>query len=142
MHVAAPAHVVKFGAAVHSTAIIPHHEVADAPAMGVNELALGGVSSKFTQECLDLLVRQACDATNVQIDVERDSAGLGDGALPLSCVKSSSVTGTPNWSSGPGESAWRRQVPLRRDKDFRNSKPIGSAKTYTSLGSATSQRHG
>src|ERR1700687_978481 len=43
LHVAPEAQIVERGAAVHGAAVIPHHQVVDAPAVGIDEPPLGGV---------------------------------------------------------------------------------------------------
>src|SRR5213083_1538215 len=43
LHVPPEAQVVERGAAVHGAAIVPHHEVVDAPAVGIDELPPGGM---------------------------------------------------------------------------------------------------
>ena len=65
MHVALPAQIVVVGAAMHRAAIIPHDEIVQAPAMGVNELALRGVRDQ-------------------SID-KRGTGGLGHAAMSPAC---------------------------------------------------------
>ena len=45
-----PAQIVEFGAVVHGAAVIPHHEVVHAPAVGINELSLGRVRDQLIDE--------------------------------------------------------------------------------------------
>ena len=40
LHVALPAQIVELGSPMHRTAIVPHDEVVDPPAMGIDELPL------------------------------------------------------------------------------------------------------
>src|SRR5271155_1367149 len=47
MHVAGPAQVVVVSAAMHRAAIVPHHEIVQAPAMSVDELRLGGMGDQL-----------------------------------------------------------------------------------------------
>ena len=50
LHVALPAQIVEVGAAVHGAAIVPDHQIVDAPAMGIDELALGGVRNELLDQ--------------------------------------------------------------------------------------------
>src|SRR5689334_18567626 len=53
-HVALVALVVELEPAMHGAAVVPHHQVVDPPAVGVDELALRGVIDKLLQELLGL----------------------------------------------------------------------------------------
>src|SRR5215469_18182318 len=48
-HVAFPAQIVEGRAAMHGAAVVPHHEVARAPAMGVDELPLRRVPNQLIE---------------------------------------------------------------------------------------------
>src|SRR5436853_611730 len=51
-HVAFVALVVEFQPAVHGAAVVPHHQVVDPPAMGVDELPLGRVVDQLLEQRL------------------------------------------------------------------------------------------
>src|SRR5438094_670239 len=55
----------------HGAAVVPHHEVADAPAVRVDELPLCGVLDEVAQEGARLRHRPAQDAARVRRQVER-----------------------------------------------------------------------
>src|SRR6266446_1071857 len=65
MHVANPVQVIVVVPAMHRAAVIPHHEVVLAPAMVVNEQALGGVRDKFVDERLCLVVGHSANTSDV-----------------------------------------------------------------------------
>src|SRR5207245_6320042 len=67
-HVARLVHGERPGA-VHGTTVVPHHEVAHAPRVGVHELALRGVLREITQEGARLRHRPADDAARVRREV-------------------------------------------------------------------------
>jgi hypothetical protein len=78
LDVAAEAEVVEGHAAVERAAVIPHQEVADAPAVNVLELALAGEREKLVDQAPGLVVRHADDVTGVGSNEEVLAAGLRD----------------------------------------------------------------
>src|SRR2546427_90749 len=78
-HVARLVHGERPGA-VHGTTVVPHHEVAHAPRVGVHELALRGVLREITQEGARLRHRPADDAARVRREIERLPSGRRMGA--------------------------------------------------------------
>src|SRR5271166_7140497 len=65
LHVAFPAQVVEFGSPVHGAAVVPHHEIAHAPAMRVDELALGRVRHELVDQSATLGIGHAEDTTRM-----------------------------------------------------------------------------
>src|SRR5690606_2550244 len=69
-HVAGMAQVVEVGATVHGAAVVPDDEVADAPAMGVDEPRLGGEGHQAVHQRPTLGIVHAEDAADVRREVQ------------------------------------------------------------------------
>ena len=65
---------------MQETAVVPHHDIADPPAMCVNELSLCGVREQLAQQPGAFPGRQADDVRCVVAEIERLSAALRMGA--------------------------------------------------------------
>ncbi len=62
---------------VGAAAIVPHHHVAEAPAMAVDELRRGRMRIQHREQALALLVGHAEEAADALVDQQRLAAGLG-----------------------------------------------------------------
>ena len=62
---------------MHHLAVVPHHEIADAPLMGVDVLALGRMLDQVTQEDPGLGYRPPDDAAGVRGQIQRLTPGHG-----------------------------------------------------------------
>src|SRR5437763_9638637 len=78
LHVAAEAQVVERRAAMHRAAIVPHHEITDAPAVGIDELPLGSVLDELVDQRTALRVAHAEDAAGMGGEIERLATGFRD----------------------------------------------------------------
>src|SRR2546426_4517787 len=66
--------------AMRGSTIVPHHQVANAPGLGVDELPLGGVLDEVAQEGARLRHLPAQDAARVRGEIERLAPRGGGGA--------------------------------------------------------------
>src|SRR5262249_59843998 len=80
LYVAPPAPIVELGSPVHRAAIVPHHEIVDPPAMGIDELPLRRVRGQLIDQCATLVLGHAEDPTGVRREVERFAPGFRDRA--------------------------------------------------------------
>ena len=62
---------------MHGLAVVPHHQVADPPLVGVDELPLGRVLDQVAQEAARLGHRPADDRAGVRGQIERLAPGTG-----------------------------------------------------------------
>src|SRR6476660_10023003 len=76
MHQAALRQVVVNDGLVLHRAVVPHHDIAPAPAMAIEELRLDDVIRKGNDQCFSLVVGQPDDpGAIVAVDVEAPDAG-------------------------------------------------------------------
>src|SRR5580700_4862422 len=76
LHVAFPAQVVEFGAAVHGAAVVPDDEIVHPPAVGVDELPLRGVRQELFDQRTAVGFGHAKDPSGVRRQIERLAAGF------------------------------------------------------------------
>src|SRR5436190_4526289 len=77
MHVAYPARIFEFCSAMHGAAVVPHDEIAHPPAVGVDELALRGVSGQFGHERQRFGILHSPNPADVRSDVQRIAPAFG-----------------------------------------------------------------
>src|SRR6185312_10233904 len=64
-------------AAMHGAAVVPHDQIADAPAVPIDEARLSGEGDELLDQPAPFLDRPADDVRSVRGEIERLAAGAG-----------------------------------------------------------------